>query len=75
MGEACSTVGERRSVYRISVWKPERKRNLEKTGVDWRIILKGCFRKWDGGMNLIDLTQDRDRWEALVSAVMNLCVP
>jgi hypothetical protein len=28
-----------------------------------------------GGMDWIDMAQDRDRWWALVSAVMNLRVP
>jgi hypothetical protein len=28
-----------------------------------------------GGMGWIDVAQDRDRWRAVVSAVMNLCVP
>jgi hypothetical protein len=45
-------------------------------GVDGRIILKWIFKKWDGGgMDWIDMAQDRDRWQAVVSAVMNLRVP
>jgi hypothetical protein len=28
-----------------------------------------------GGMDWIDMTQDSDRWRAVVSAVMNLRVP
>jgi hypothetical protein len=50
--------------------------HLEDPGVDGRIILKWIFKKWDGGdMDWIDMIQDRDRWRALVSAVMNLRVP
>jgi hypothetical protein len=44
-------------------------------GVDGRIILNWIFREWDGGMNWIELAQDRDRWRDLVNAVMNLHVP
>jgi len=45
-------------------------------GVDGRIILRWIFRKWDvGGMDWIELAQDRGRWLALVNAVMNLQVP
>jgi hypothetical protein len=41
-------MGEKRGTYRVSVGKPERKRNLEDPSVDGRIILKGFFRKWEG---------------------------
>jgi hypothetical protein len=49
---------------------------LEGPGIDGRIILKWIFKKWDGGgMDWIDMAQDRDRWRALVKAVMNFRVP
>jgi len=44
-------------------------------GVGGRIILRWIFRKWDGGIDWIDLAQNRDRWRALVDAGMNLLVP
>jgi len=37
-------------------------------------MLKLIFRKWDAGMDWIDLAQDRDRWRVLVNAVMNIWV-
>jgi hypothetical protein len=45
--------------------------HLEDKGVDGRKILKG-FREVGWGMDWIDLAQDRDRWLAVVNAVMNL---
>jgi hypothetical protein len=48
---------------------------LEDQGVDGRIILKWIFKKWNGGMDWIDMAQDRDRWRAFVNTVMNLRVP
>jgi hypothetical protein len=48
--------------------------HLGDPGVDGRIILKWIFKKRDSGMAWIDLAQDRDRWRALVYAVMNLRV-
>ena len=44
-------------------------------GVDGRIILRWIFRTWYVGINWIELAQDRDKWPALVNAVMNLGVP
>jgi hypothetical protein len=40
----------------------------------WGIILKWILKKWDRGMDWIDLAKDRDRWQALVNVVMNLQV-
>jgi hypothetical protein len=51
-----------------------KRRSLGRPGVDGRIILKWILERWDGGMDWIDLVQDRDRWWAVVSAVMNLRV-
>jgi hypothetical protein len=50
--------------------------HLGDPGVDGTIISKWIFKKWDwGGMDWIELTQDRDRWRAVVNAVINLRVP
>jgi len=44
--------------------------------IDGRIILKWIIRTWDVGfMDWIELAQDRARWRALVTAVMNFRVP
>jgi hypothetical protein len=48
---------------------------LEDPSVYGRIILKCILEKWDGGIDWIDLDMDRDRWRAVVDAVMNLRVP
>ena len=58
-------------------WENLRERDrLGDPGVDGRIILRWIFRKWDVGViDWIELAQDRDRWQALVNAVMNLRVP
>jgi hypothetical protein len=57
-------------------WGNLRERDhLEEPGVDGRIMLRFIFSKWDGGMDWIDLAQDRDRWRDLVNAVMNIRVP
>jgi hypothetical protein len=47
---------------------------LEDPDVDGRIPLKWIFRKCGGGMNWIDLAQNRDGWRAVVDVVMNIQV-
>jgi hypothetical protein len=48
--------------------------HLEDPGLDGRIILKWIFEKWDGASSGIDLAQHRDKWRAVVNAVMNFWV-
>jgi hypothetical protein len=43
--------------------------------VDEGTVLKWTLRKWDWGMDWIDLALERDTWWALVDAVMNLRIP
>jgi hypothetical protein len=49
--------------------------HLEESGVYGRILLRWIFRKWDGGIDWIDLAHVRDRWLALVNAVKSLRDP
>jgi hypothetical protein len=66
-------MGEGTGVYRVLVGKPEGKRLLGRPRHRWEDTVRmdvGC-----GCENWIEMAQNRDRWRALVSAVMNLRVP
>jgi len=69
-------MGERRGVYRVSVRKPEGKRPLGRPRRRWEDNIKmdlqevGC-----GGVDWIEVAQERDSWRAPVNVAMNLRVP
>ena len=69
-------MGKGRGVFRVLVGKPQGKRPLGRSRSRWEDNIKmdlqelGC-----GGMDWIELAQDRGRWRALVNAVKKLRVP
>ena len=69
-------MGEGRVVYRGLVGKPEGRRPLGRPRRRWEDNIR--MDLWEVGCGCVDwmeLAQDRDRWRALVSAVMNFRVP
>jgi hypothetical protein len=73
--EHVARMGGGRNMYRVLVGKPEEKRPLERPRRRWEAGIKMDFREngW-AGVEWIHLAQDRDRWRAVVNAVMNLRV-
>jgi hypothetical protein len=70
-------MGEERKVYKVLVGKPEGKRPLGRPRRRWEdgIRMDLTIREIGlGGVDWILLAQDRERWRAVVSAVMNLLV-
>ena len=68
-------MGEGRVVHRVLVGKPEGNRPLGRPRRRWEDNIKMDLREVGVGGDWMELAQDRDRWRALVSTVMNYRVP
>ena len=69
-------MGEGRSVYGVLVGKPEGKRPLVRPRSRWEYNIKMDLQEVEyGGMDRIDLSQNRYKWRALVNVVMNFRIP
>jgi len=68
-------MGEERGMYRALVGKPEGKRPLERPRRGCEDNIKMDIWEVGGGGDWMELAQVRERWRALVSAVMNFRVP
>jgi hypothetical protein len=69
-------MGEGRGVHRMLVGKPEGKRSLGRPRRRWEDNIKMYLQEAGGfDEDWMELAQDRDRWRALVCAVMNFRVP
>jgi len=74
--EQVAYMGERRGVYSVLVGKPEGKSPFGRPRRRWENNIKMNLQEVEcGGMDWIDLAQDRDRWWALVNALMYLRAP
>jgi hypothetical protein len=69
-------MGEKRNAYRLLVGKPRANKPLGRPRRRWVDNIRTDLVEvaW-GDMDWIGLAQDRDRWRALVNAVLNLRVP
>jgi hypothetical protein len=67
-------MGDRRGGYNVLVGKPEGKRSLGSPRRRWEDNVKMDLQEVGWSMEWIYLAQERDRWRALVNAVMNFRV-
>jgi hypothetical protein len=70
-----TSMGEKRGAYRILVGRPEGRRTFGRPRHKWEDSNKMDLRDVGLGVDWVDLEQDRDRWSAVVNAVMNFRFP
>jgi hypothetical protein len=76
MGGEYRAYGREDRVYRVLVGKPEGKRPLRRPRRRWEGHIKMDLQEMGcASMDWIELAKYRDRWRAIVNAVMNLRVP
>jgi hypothetical protein len=73
--EYVACMGEGRKVYKVLMGKPKRKRPLERLRHRWEDGIRMDFREigW-GSVEWIHLAQDREQWQTVLNAVMNLWI-
>ena len=71
MGRACSTYRVRRAAHKALVGKAEGRGKLGRTRHRWEENIIMDFREVGWGIDWIDLAQDRNKWRALVNALMD----
>jgi hypothetical protein len=70
--EHVARMGDSSGAYGVLMDEPEGKRPLKRSRHLWEDNIKIYLRDVDGSKDLIDLAWDRNRWRAVVNAVMNL---
>jgi hypothetical protein len=76
MDETRSHIGEGRGVYRVLVGKPEGKRPFGRLKHRWENNIKMDLQEVEcGGMDWIELAQDREKWRELVNMVIKIQFP
>ena len=76
MGGECNTDGETRGVYRVLLGKHEGKRPLGRSRRRWDDTIKMDLHDVEcGGIDWIEMAQDRDKWRPLLNVVTNVRLP
>jgi hypothetical protein len=74
MGRICSTYGESGDACRVLVGKPEVRRTLGIPKRRWKDNIEMDLREKGWGIDWTDLAEERERWRAFVTAVMNVLI-